>query len=89
MSDTKKPWEQVWEECMGGDVMEEDGEVVACVQPGRRSEDKDATALILSAPRLYRALEALAERFTSVCGSYEPPEYVEAMAALNAARGEE
>ena len=88
MSD-KKPWEQVWEECMGGDVMEEDGEVVACVQPGRWSEDKDATALILFAPRLYRALEALADLYDTDEGCRSLPEYIEARAAIKAARGEE
>lgn len=88
MSD-KKPWEQTWQECVGRDVMEEDGEVVACVQPGRLTEDKDATALIVSAPHLYRALESLMQikGLSGYVGSTE--EWSEAMAALKAARGEE
>lgn len=88
MSD-KKPWEEEWQECVGRDVMEEDGEVVACVQPGRLTEDKDATALIVSAPHLYRALEALAALYDTDEECRSLPQYVEAMAALKAARGEE
>ena len=86
-----KPWKENWE-------LDGDGDARRLNRKGERSDlvflmaasgDWDKQRLAVTAPRLYRALEALMgiKGLSAYVGSTE--EWSEAMAALKAARGEE
>lgn len=84
-----KPWEETWRRGnaeVGEDwwsVYDQKGGVVC-----ERFISSDDAEITVAAPRLYRALEALAALYDTDEGCRALPEYTEARAALKAARGE-
>ena len=94
-----KPWEEEWriDPCHRNwvcipSVYATDGLAILAAfsgPGGHRRMDVQRANLAVTSPRLYRALEALAALYDTDDGCRSLPEYVEAMAALKAARGEE
>jgi len=95
-----KPWEQDWKQDPNSpDFVMDVGPRYATVAKAMALWPMDVAThqqvtgelaqFIASAPRLYRALEALAALYDTDEGCRSLPEFIEARAALKAARGEE
>lgn len=90
-----KPWEEEWElnpiQRAAVVLKGERKTVLWAGNPLKATtpEDVERARLAVQAPRLYRALEALASLYDADEGCRSLPEYLQAQAALKAARGEE